>query len=117
MVCDLAVVSMMLNPQERHTGGNAQLQALPSNASGVARCAMVVARRPRSVAVSKRSSFWSAFHQFPRIPPLEILVAGILGPPFASPLAPPSSDLAFAGVAVHLIPVATTAQRVRGQGF
>ena len=28
MVCDLAVVSTMLNPQKRHTGGNAQLQAL-----------------------------------------------------------------------------------------
>ena len=38
MVCDLAVVSMMLNPQKRHTDGNAQLQALPRNASGAARC-------------------------------------------------------------------------------
>ena len=50
--------------------------------------AKVVARRPSPVAVSKRSSFWSAVHKFPCIPPLEILVAGISGPPFAAPLAP-----------------------------
>ena len=46
--------------------------------------AKVVARRLSSVAVLKRSSFWSAVHQFPCVFPLEILVAGISGPLFAS---------------------------------
>ena len=80
-------------PQKRHTGGNAQLQAPPRNASSVAWCGQGCHQETEFCCDLKAVLFLQSVHQFPCILPLEILVTGISGPPFASPLATPSSDL------------------------
>ena len=75
---------MMLNPQKRQTGGNAQLPP-PRNASGAAWCGPGCRQETELCCGLKVVKIFLECHVFP----LEILVAGNSGSPFASPLVPP----------------------------
>ena len=86
MVCALTVVSMMLNPQKLHTGGNAQLQTPPRNASGAARCGPGCRQKTELCCDLEAVLFLEC-----RSPVPLSFVAGISGPRFAPSLVPPSS--------------------------